>query len=112
MSFGLRHFRHGFCQSIPNHCRVFLRHNEVPVRCLSPSEVVRECAGGVPVEGNLAIPDAAHSVVLFAHGSGGSCFSPGNRSAANSVGIANEGKAAWMFRAATTNGPTVTTNAR
>jgi hypothetical protein len=48
----------------------------------------------VTVEGNLAIPDSAHSVVLFAHSSGGSRFNPSDRSAANSVGIANEGKAA------------------
>jgi putative phosphoribosyl transferase len=36
-------------------------------------------AGGVELEGNLALPPGAHGVVLFAHGSGSSRFSPRNR---------------------------------
>jgi dienelactone hydrolase len=41
--------------------------------------VVRIPVGGVVVEGNLAVPSGAKGVVLFAHGSGSSRFSPRNR---------------------------------
>ena len=40
---------------------------------------VRVSAGPVTVEGNLALPAAARGIVLFAHGSGSSRFSPRNR---------------------------------
>jgi len=35
-------------------------------------------AGQVQLEGNLALPQETHGVVLFAHGSGSSRFSPRN----------------------------------
>lgn len=41
-------------------------------------ESVRITAGKVQLEGNLALPDGATGVVLFAHGSGSSRFSPRN----------------------------------
>jgi putative phosphoribosyl transferase len=40
---------------------------------------VRIPSGGAALEGNLRIPNAARGVVLFAHGSGSSRFSPRNR---------------------------------
>lgn len=41
--------------------------------------LVRVAAGGVTLEGNLLLPDAARGVVVFAHGSGSSRFSSRNR---------------------------------
>jgi dienelactone hydrolase len=41
--------------------------------------LVRIAAGGVELEGNLAVPEGARGVVLFAHGSGSSRHSPRNR---------------------------------
>ncbi len=41
-------------------------------------EIVRIAAGGVTVEGMLALPDGATGMVLFAHGSGSSRHSPRN----------------------------------
>ncbi len=41
--------------------------------------VVRVPAGGVELEGNLAIPSGARGLVVFAHGSGSSRHSPRNR---------------------------------
>ena len=41
--------------------------------------LVRVAAGGVMLEGNLLLPDAARGVVVFAHGSGSSRFSSRNR---------------------------------
>src|SRR5467141_417913 len=43
---------------------------------------VRIDAGGVQLEGDLAIPSGARGVVVFAHGSGSSRFSPRNRAVA------------------------------
>ena len=40
---------------------------------------VQVAAGGVTLEGNLAVPEGARGVVLFAHGSGSSRHSPRNR---------------------------------
>ncbi len=54
-------------------------------------ETVRLHAGVVVLEGSLAIPEGAQAVVLFAHGSGSSRFSPRNRAVAsvlNNSGIA------------------------
>lgn len=48
---------------------------DAPVR--SADIMVR--AGDVVLEGNLAIPDCAGGIVLFAHGSGSGRFSPRNR---------------------------------
>jgi putative phosphoribosyl transferase len=48
-------------------------------------------ADGVTLEGNLVVPEAAKGIVLFAHGSGSSRFSPRNRYVAevlNNVGLA------------------------
>jgi pimeloyl-ACP methyl ester carboxylesterase len=42
-------------------------------------QTVRVEAGGVTLEGNLAVPPAPRGVVLFAHGSGSSRHSPRNR---------------------------------
>lgn len=41
--------------------------------------LVRVDADGVPLEGNLLLPDDARGVVVFAHGSGSSRFSSRNR---------------------------------
>jgi dienelactone hydrolase len=40
---------------------------------------VRIAAGQVVLEGDLCLPEGAHGIVLFAHGSGSSRFSPRNR---------------------------------
>src|ERR687885_1497212 len=40
---------------------------------------VRVSADTVVLEGNLAVPDSARGVVLFAHGSGSGRYSPRNR---------------------------------
>ena len=41
--------------------------------------LVHVTAGSIVLEGNMSIPDAAHGIVLFAHGSGSSRHSPRNR---------------------------------
>src|SRR5260370_41883615 len=41
--------------------------------------MVRIAAGRVLIEGNLSLPEGAGGIVLFAHGSGSSRFSPRNR---------------------------------
>ena len=46
---------------------------------------VRVAAGGVEVDGDLAVPPGARGVVLFAHGSGSSRFSPRNRAVARAL---------------------------
>lgn len=54
-------------------------------------EFVRVPSGAVLLDGSLAIADGARGVVLFAHGSGSSRFSPRNRAVAgtlNDAGIA------------------------
>src|SRR5437773_7242686 len=43
------------------------------------ARLVRIPSGGVDLEGNLRIPDAASGLVVFAHGSGSSRFSPRNQ---------------------------------
>jgi len=47
--------------------------------------LVRVTAGPVVLEGNLALPGDALGVVLFAHGSGSSRFSPRNRAVAKAL---------------------------
>src|SRR5581483_9173778 len=42
-------------------------------------------AGPVTLEGTLGIPPAARGIVLFAHGSGSSRFSPRNRAVADTL---------------------------
>lgn len=57
-----------------------------------PAETaIRVTAGSVTLDGDLIVPTAAHGVVLFAHGSGSSRFSPRNRFVAeelNAAGLA------------------------
>lgn len=54
--------------------------NTTTPRALSaPETTVTVPAGAVTLEGTLAVPDGAHGVVLFAHGSGSSRHSPRNR---------------------------------
>ena len=48
-------------------------------------KLVRVSAGPVTVEGNLVVPEGAQGVVLFAHGSGSSRFSPRNRYVARAL---------------------------
>ena len=45
--------------------------------------LVNVTTDGIMLEGNLAIPDGAEGIVLFAHGSGSSRHSPRNRLVAN-----------------------------
>lgn len=49
---------------------------------------IRVAAGSVTLDGDLVIPPAAHGVVLFAHGSGSSRFSPRNRFVADELNSA------------------------
>lgn len=56
--------------------------------------LVRVAAGPVTLEGNLAIPDGARGIVLFAHGSGSSRFSPRNRYVA---GVIRQGGLATLL---------------
>ena len=56
--------------------------------------VVRVPAGGVTLEGNLARPEDARGVVLFAHGSGSSRLSPRNRHVAR---VLNEAALATLL---------------
>jgi dienelactone hydrolase len=54
-------------------------------------EVVRIPSGTVAISGNLSIPSKAKGIVVFAHGSGSSRFSPRNTKVAreiNAVGVA------------------------
>jgi dipeptidyl aminopeptidase/acylaminoacyl peptidase len=48
-------------------------------------------AGRVTLEGNLLLPDGAHGVVMFAHGSGSSRFSSRNRHVADVLRAAGVG---------------------
>ncbi len=52
----------------------------------SPSCPVQVVAGPVTLEGDLNIPEGAEGIVLFAHGSGSSRFSPRNRFVAQVLG--------------------------
>lgn len=54
---------------------------------------VRLPAGNVTLEGDLSLPERAIGVVLFAHGSGSSRFSPRNRYVARVLNDANLGTA-------------------
>jgi putative phosphoribosyl transferase len=55
---------------------------------------VRVPAGPVMLEGNLNLPESAQGVVLFAHGSGSSRFSPRNRHVARML---NQGHLATLL---------------
>ncbi|HEX2971238.1 MAG TPA: dienelactone hydrolase family protein [Tepidisphaeraceae bacterium] len=48
-------------------------------------QLVHISAGGVILEGSLAVPEEARGVVLFAHGSGSSRHSPRNRAIADEL---------------------------
>jgi len=48
-------------------------------------------ADGVTINGNLAVPRGAKGIVLFAHGSGSSRFSPRNTRVANEINAAGMG---------------------
>src|SRR5207245_11453309 len=51
---------------------------DTPMECRA-ARLGRTPAAEVALEGNLRIPDAATGLVVFAHGSGSSRFSPRNR---------------------------------
>jgi len=58
---------------------------------MTRERAVRVAAGPVSLEGDLSLPESARGLVLFAHGSGSSRFSPRNRHVArllNSAGLA------------------------
>ena len=58
---------------------------------MTRERAVRVAAGPVSLEGDLSLPESARGLVLFAHGSGSSRFSPRNRYVArllNSAGLA------------------------
>jgi putative phosphoribosyl transferase len=57
----------------------------------SEGVTVRIDAGGVPLEGDLVLPSGARGLVLFAHGSGSSRFSPRNRAVAAALRAAGLG---------------------
>jgi pimeloyl-ACP methyl ester carboxylesterase len=46
---------------------------------------VKVTAGGVELGGSLGVPPGAHGLVIFAHGSGSSRFSPRNRAVARAL---------------------------
>ena len=49
------------------------------------TEPVHVDISGVTLEGDLAVPAGAHGLILFAHGSGSSRFSPRNRYVAEAL---------------------------
>ncbi|WP_246357702.1 dienelactone hydrolase family protein [Pyxidicoccus fallax] len=55
------------------------RHTDPDVR------EVKVTAGGVELGGSLGVPPGAHGLVIFAHGSGSSRFSPRNRAVARAL---------------------------
>ena len=61
------------------------------VRSKIEERLVRVALGGLTLEGNLNLPEDARGVVLFAHGSGSSRYSPRDRYVAemlNDAGLA------------------------
>jgi putative phosphoribosyl transferase len=57
-------------------------------------QLVQVPAGSVTLEGNLTLPEESRAVVLFAHGSGSSRYSPRNRYVAR---VLNEAKLATLL---------------
>jgi putative phosphoribosyl transferase len=57
------------------------------------ARLVRIAAGPATIEGNLSVPEGARGVVLFAHGSGSSRYSPRNRHVAQ---LLNEARLATL----------------
>ena len=69
-----------------------MKSNNNPVATARPmaSGLIRIAAGRVRLEADLSLPEGATGLVLFAHGSGSSRFSPRNRQVAarlNAVGL-------------------------
>ncbi len=60
------------------------RTKDTPARDVAETSV-RVVAGTVTLEGDLTVPEGARGVVLFAHGSGSSRFSPRNRFVARTL---------------------------
>lgn len=52
---------------------------------VSPTSEERIPVDGITLEGDLTVPEGATGIVLFAHGSGSSRFSPRNRAVASEV---------------------------
>src|SRR2546425_5454682 len=52
---------------------------------IATDSLVHVTAGAITLEGNMTIPDGAHGIVLFAHGSGSSRHSPRNRFVASEL---------------------------
>ena len=57
-------------------------------------QLVQVPAGSVTLEGNLTLPEESRAIVLFAHGSGSSRYSPRNRYVAR---VLNEAKLATLL---------------
>jgi putative phosphoribosyl transferase len=64
------------------------------VRSKIEERLVRVALGGLTLEGNLNLPEDARGVVLFAHGSGSSRYSPRNRYVAEML---NEARLATLL---------------
>ncbi|MEW2583831.1 phosphoribosyltransferase family protein [Streptomyces virginiae] len=62
-----------------------------PGRAAPPAVAVEVDAGGLPLAGDLALPEGAGAVVMFAHGSGSSRRSPRNRAVAADLNRAGLG---------------------
>ncbi|MEV8567001.1 phosphoribosyltransferase [Streptomyces sp. NPDC051322] len=57
----------------------------------APSTEVEVDAGGIPLGGDLTLPEGARAIVMFAHGSGSSRHSPRNRQVATALNEAGLG---------------------
>jgi len=82
------------CRRSPRDVPVRSLTMQSPVRPNAVESVVTVPVGDVTIEGNLRLPEAARGVVLFAHGSGSSRFSPRNRAVAE---VLNEAKLATLL---------------
>jgi hypothetical protein len=58
---------------------------DTTVQTNNSERLVHVTAGPVMLEGTLGIPEGARGIVLFAHGSGSSRFSPRNRAVAHAL---------------------------
>jgi putative phosphoribosyl transferase len=82
------------CLVRANDARVPAPGGELPADPLSRDEEVEVPAGSVRLGGHLGIPEHPIGVVVFAHGSGSSRFSPRNRYAA---GVLHEARIATLL---------------
>lgn len=64
-------------------------------RPIAGERVVKITAGGVTLDGTLVLPERSRAIVLFAHGSGSSRFSPRNRFVARM--LSDAGLATLLF---------------